>query len=60
MLPQTLVPLPNDYQYINPHFIGTESTNTQQHVDKMNDAFDYMEIEEETIKMRIFAQSLGG
>ena len=26
----------------------------------MNDAFDYMEIEEETIKMRIFAQSLGG
>ena len=26
----------------------------------MEDAFDYMEIEEETIKMRIFAQSLGG
>ena len=26
----------------------------------MNDAFDYMEIEEETIKMRIFSQSLGG
>ena len=26
----------------------------------MDDAFDYMEIEEETIKMRIFAQSLGG
>ena len=26
----------------------------------MNDAFDYMEIEEETINMRIFAQSLGG
>ena len=26
----------------------------------MDDAFDYMEIEEDTIKMRIFAQILGG
>ena len=26
----------------------------------MEDAFDYMEIEDETIKMRIFSQSLGG
>ena len=26
----------------------------------MEDAFDYMEIEDETIKMRIFAQILGG
>ena len=26
----------------------------------MNDAFDYMEVEEETMKMRMFAQILGG
>ena len=26
----------------------------------MEDSFDYMEIDDETIKMRIFAQSLGG
>ena len=26
----------------------------------MEDAFDYMEIEEEIVNMRIFAQSLGG
>ena len=26
----------------------------------MNEAFDYMEIEEETMKMRMFAQILGG
>ena len=26
----------------------------------MDDAFDYMEIEEDTIKMRIFSQTLGG
>ena len=59
VLPQPLVPLPHDYQSKIPHFIGKEST-TAQHVDRMEDAFDYMEIEEETVKMRIFAQSLGG
>ena len=37
-----------------------EATTAQHHVDRMEDAFDYMEIEYETIKMRIFAQSLGG
>ena len=26
----------------------------------MNDAFDYMELEEETMNMRMFSQSLGG
>ena len=42
VLPQPLVPLPNEYQSKIPHFTGTESTTTQHHVDKMNDAFDYM------------------
>ena len=58
-LPQPLVPFPNDYQSNIPHFTGAASIISQQHVDRISDAFDYMEIEEETIKMRIFAQSLG-
>ena len=60
VLPQPLVPLPNDYQSKIPHFTTKESTSAQQHVDMMEDSFDYMEIDDETIKMRIFAQSLGG
>ena len=54
------MPLPNDYQTKIPRFIANESTTTQHHVDRMEDAFDYMEIDDETVKMRIFAQSLGG
>ena len=60
VLPQPLLPLPNDYQSKILHFTTNEPTTAQQYVYKMNDAFDYMEIEEETIKMRIFAQILGG
>ena len=60
VLPQPLVPLPNYYQSRIPHFTEVESTTAQQHVDRMNDAFDYMELNEETMKMRMFAQSLGG
>ena len=60
VLPQPLAPFPNDYQSRIPHFIGVESTTTQELVDRMNDAFDYMELEEETMKMRMFSQRLGG
>ena len=42
VLPQPLVPFPKDYQSRIPHFTGAESTTTQHHVDRMNDAFDYM------------------
>ena len=52
--------MPNDYQSKIPHFTGKESTTAQQHVDRMEDAFDYIEIEDETINMRIFAKILGG
>ena len=45
VLPLPLVPLPNDYQSKIPHFTGNEPTSAQQHVDIMNDTFDYMEIE---------------
>ena len=60
VLPQPLLPLPNEYQSKITHFTGKESTTAQHHVDRMEYAFDYMEIAEETVKMRIFAQSLGG
>ena len=51
--------MPNDYQSKIPHFTGEESTTAQQHV-TVEYAFDYMEIEDDTIKMRIFSQILGG
>ena len=60
VLPQPLVPLPNDYQSKIPHFTAKVSTTTQHHVDRMEDSFDYMEIDDDTVKMRIFSQSLGG
>ena len=55
-----LVPLQNHYQSWIPHFTGTEATTAQQHVDRISDAFEYMEIEDETIRMRMFSQSLVG
>ena len=60
VLPQPLLPLPNDYQSKISHFTSKESTTTQQNVDRMEDSFDYMEIDDDTVKMRIFAQRLGG
>ena len=42
VLPQPLVPLPNDYQSNIPHFTAKESTTAQHHVDRMEDSFDYM------------------
>ena len=60
VLPQPLVPLPNDYQSKIPHFTGEDSTIAQQHVTRIGDAFDYMEIDDETVKMRILAEILGG
>ena len=60
VLPQPLVPLPNYYQSKIPNFTAKEFTTAQHHVDRMEDSFDYMEIDDDTVKMRIFAQSLGG
>ena len=60
VLPQPLAPLPNDYQSGIPHFTEAKSITAQHHIDRINDAFDYMELEEETMKMRMFAQSLRG
>ena len=55
-----MVPLQNDYQTRIPHFTRAEAAIAQQHVDRISEIFDYMELEDETINMRMFAQSLGG
>jgi hypothetical protein len=52
--------MPQDYQTRIPQFDGIGSMTTQQHVDKMNDFFDLQEVDEEDVKMRLFAQSLNG
>ena len=44
VLPQPIAPLPNDYQSKIPHFTGEKSIAAQQHVTRIGDAFDYMEI----------------
>ena len=45
VLAQPTVTLPNEYQSKIPHFTEKEYTIAQQHVDRMEDAFNYMEIE---------------
>ena len=60
VLPPPLAPLPNKYQDKIPHFTGEDTTTAQQHVSRISDAFEYMEVHDETVRMRIFAQSLGG
>ena len=51
VLRQPLLPMPQDYKSKTPHFTGVDSATPQQHVDKMNDAFDYQEIEESSIEI---------
>ena len=60
VLPLPLVNLPQDYQSKIPLYDASGATTTSQHVDKMNDYFDRSEIDDETVKLRLFAQSLGG
>jgi len=52
--------MPQDYQTRLPQFDGTRPLNAQQHVDKMNDYFDLHEVDEASVQMRLFAQSLTG
>ena len=60
VLPLLLVFLTQDYQSKIPLYDASSSTTTQQHVDKMNDYFERQEIDDETVKLRMFSQSLGG
>ena len=41
-------------------FDNTSAYSTQQHVDILNDVFNFQEVDEADVKMRLFAQSLGG
>ena len=60
VLPLPLVNLSQDYQSKIPLYDASNATTTSQHVDKMNDYFDRNEIDDESVKLRLFAQSLRG
>jgi len=60
VLPAPLANMPQDYQSKITLFDETGSLIAQQHVDKMNDCFDLQEVDEESVKLKMFAQSLGG
>lgn len=60
VLPDQLNAMPIDYQYKILTFDNIGSHTSQQHVDIMNDVFDLHEVVEADVKMRLFAQSLGG
>ena len=55
-----LVNLPQDYQSKIPLYDASNVTTASQHVDKMNDYFDRNEIDDDSVKLRLFSQSLGG
>ena len=52
--------MPGDYQSKIPIFDATQSTTSQQHVDKMNEFFDLHEVEAENVTTRLFVQSFRG
>lgn len=60
VLPAQLAALPQGYQTSIPLYEATGSITASQNIDKMNDYCDRNEIADETIKLRLFAQSLGG
>ena len=60
VLPVPLVNLPQDYQSKIPLYDSSNATTGSQHVDNMNDYFDKNEIDDDSIKLRLFAQILGG
>ena len=60
VLPLPLVNLPQDYQSKIPLYDASNATTASQHVDKMNDYFDRNEIDDDSVKLRLFSQSLRG
>jgi len=52
--------MPQDYQTRIPQFDSTGAINAQQHIDRMHDFCDLHEVDENDLKLRLFAQSLGG
>lgn len=60
VLPSQLNAMPADYPSKIVTFDNTSANTAQHHVDRMNDFFDLQEVDEADVKMRLFAQSLGG
>ena len=60
VLPVPLVNLPQDHQSKIPLYDASNATTASQHVDKMNDYFDRNEIDDDSVKLRLFSQILGG
>jgi len=59
-LPANPVALPQDYQAKIAYFDSTGPYSAIQHAKRMQDHFENYEIDDETIRMRIFVQSLTG
>lgn len=57
-LPANSIALPQDYQSKITHFDSTGPFTTLQHMKKMQDYFEIYEIDDDSIRMRIFVQSL--
>jgi len=60
VFPGKLNAMPTDYPSKIVTFDNIGANTAQQHVDKMNDVFDLQEVDEADVKMRLFAESLGG
>jgi len=52
--------IPGDYQSKIVTFDNTSSHTAQQRVDRMNYVFDFQEVDEVDVKMKLFAQILVG
>ena len=59
-LPVDLNPMPNNYNQRIKQFGAEGDFIAQQHVDWFQDFVDLEEVDEEDVKMRLFAQSLKG
>lgn len=57
VLQQPLNVMPLNYSQRIPQFDGTRSTTAQQHMDKMNDFADLEEVDDDDVRIRLFAQS---
>jgi len=59
-LPANLGAMPQDYQTKITYFDGTIACTALQHTKKMQDYFESYEIDDDSVRMKIFVQSLTG
>ena len=60
VFPTPLEFIPQYFQSKITLYDGTSPVTSQWHVEKMNDCFDLQEVDEESVKLRMFSQSLRG